>query len=528
MSLLTVTNLSHGFGGKQILEDASFRLLKGEHIGLVGANGEGKSTFLNIIIGNTQPDEGKVEWSRNVKVGYLDQHSTLIPGNTINDVLNTAFDYMHTLEEKMLRLYEQMALVGTDEGVDEKGNPLDMDDLMENTGEIQHILEESGYYEIPAKIGQVADGLGLLDLGLDKDVSELSGGQRTKVLLAKLLLQDPSILLLDEPTNFLDVEHIDWLKRYLKEYENSFILISHDVEFLNSVVNVIYSIDNCILTRYKGDYNNYIKMHEIKVAQDRAAYNRQQAEIEKMEDFIARNKARVATRGMANSRQKHLDKMTVLKKPKTRIKPEFDFKKGKTSGKVLFECKDLVIGYDSPLTNPLSFEIIRGSKLAIKGTNGLGKSTLLKTILGEIKPFSGEAILGDLLLPGYFEQEAARDSSTTALEYIWNKYPSYTNSEVRACLARCGLNNDHITSQMKVLSGGENAKVRLCDLMQNETNWLILDEPTNHLDVEAKGELKKALKEYKGSILIVCHEPSFYEDWVTDVWNVEDWTTKIV
>lgn len=517
MSLLIVENVSHGFGGRTILEDASFRLLKGEHVGLIGANGEGKSTFLNIITGKVQPDAGKVEWSKNVTVGYLDQHSTLKAGMSIRDALREAFDHMFELEKKMLDLYDRMAEEGAD-----------VDALMEEAGEIQQILEHSGFYTIDAKINEVAGGLGLTSIGLDKDVTELSGGQRTKVLLTKLLLEDPSILLLDEPTNYLDYEHIEWLKRYLQEYENAFILISHDVEFLNSVVNVIYHVNNGELSRYTGDYNNFLHMHEIKVKQQERAYERQQAEIEKMEDFIARNKARVATRGMANSRQKMLDKMEILEKPKEKPKPSFEFKNARTPGRYLVQAHDLVIGYDQPLTKPLNFEIERGMKLAITGTNGLGKTTLLKTILGKIKPISGETELGDYLFPGYFEQEAGRDSEITALDYIWERFPAYTNGEVRAALAKCGLTNEHITSQMRVLSGGENAKVRLCELMQKEANWLILDEPTNHLDVEAKDELKKALKEYKGSILLVCHEPIFYEDWVTDIWNVEDWTLKIV
>ncbi|MFV0516289.1 MAG: ABC-F family ATP-binding cassette domain-containing protein [Aminipila sp.] len=517
MSLLTVENVSHGFGGRTILEDASFRLLKGEHVGLIGANGEGKSTFLNIIIGNIQPDEGKIEWSKNVTVGYLDQHSSLKSGTTIKDALREAFHHMFELEKKMLTMYDEMAVEGAD-----------VEALMEEAGEIQQILDHSGFYTIDAKISEVASGLGLTSIGLDKDVSELSGGQRTKVLLTKLLLQDPSILLLDEPTNYLDFEHIEWLKRYLQEYENAFILISHDIEFLNSVVNVIYHVNNGELSRYTGDYNNFLHMHEIKTKQQERAYERQQAEIEKMEDFIARNKARVATRGMANSRQKMLDKMEILEKPKEKPKPSFQFKEARTPSRYLVQAKDLIIGYNEPLTKPLNFEIERGTKLAITGTNGLGKTTLLKTILGRITSLGGKVELGDYLSPGYFEQEAGRDSEITALDYIWGRFPSYTNGEVRAALAKCGLTNEHITSQMRVLSGGENAKVRLCELMQKEANWLILDEPTNHLDVEAKDELKKALIEYKGSILLVCHEPSFYEDWVTDIWNVEDWTLKIV
>ena len=244
MSLLTVEKVTHGFGARQILEDASFRLLKGEHIGLIGANGEGKSTFLNIITGKIMPDEGKITWSRHVTVGYLDQHSALKKGTTIREVLRTAFNHMYELEEEMLKLYEDMANAQSEEA---------MNEMMEDAGEIQQILEYSGFYQLDAKIEEVAGGLGLRDIGLDKDVSDLSGGQRTKVLLVKLLLGNPSILILDEPTNYLDYEHIVWLTRFLQEYENAFILVSHDMEFLNSVVNVIYNLDGGNLTRYTGD-----------------------------------------------------------------------------------------------------------------------------------------------------------------------------------------------------------------------------------------------------------------------------------
>jgi len=517
MSLLTVENVTHGFGGRRILEDASFRLLKGEHIGLIGANGEGKSTFINIITGQLAPDEGRIEWSKRVTVGYLDQHSTLKKGMAIRDALREAFQHMFDLEKEMLSLYDAMATAEDR-----------LEEMMEDAGEIQHILEHSGFYTLDAKIEEIANGLGLGSIGLDKDVSDLSGGQRTKVLLTKLLLQDPSILILDEPTNYLDAEHIEWLKKYLQDYENSFILVSHDMEFLNSVINVIYHVNDGELIRYTGDYEKFQQMFAVKKNQEMKAYERQQQEIDRMEDFIARNKARVATRGMANSRQKMLDKMDVLEKPREKPKPSFGFKEARTPSRFIVEGNDLVLGYEEALTRPVSFALERGQKIAVIGTNGLGKTTLLKTILGKIKPISGTLELGDFLQPGYFEQEADRDSSETALESLWREFPSYTNAEVRAALAKCGLTNEHITSQMKVLSGGENAKVRLCKLMQREANWLILDEPTNHLDVEAKAELKKAIKEFKGTILLVCHEPEFYQDWITDIWNIEDWTLKII
>ncbi|NLK72280.1 MAG: ABC-F family ATP-binding cassette domain-containing protein [Clostridiales bacterium] len=518
MSVLTVENVSHGFGGRKILENASFRLLKGEHVGLIGANGEGKTTFLNIITGQLIPDEGRVEWSKRVTVGYLDQHAALTKGKTIRDVLREAFKHMFDLEAEMLLLYEKMGDASPDE----------LEVMMEDVGEIQTFLEHSGFYTLDAKIEEVSNGLGLGDIGLNRDVSDLSGGQRTKVLLTKLLLQSPTILILDEPTNFLDYEHIEWLKRYLQEYEDSFILISHDIPFLNDVVNVIYHLDNAELTRYSGNYHQFRQMYAVKKEQEAKAYEKQQQEIEKMEDFIARNKARVATRGMANSRQKRLDKIEVLEKPREKPKPSFEFLETRTPSRFLVETTDLVLGYDEPLTKPLNLVVERGQKIAVRGVNGLGKSTLLKTLLGIIPPVSGTITLGDYLAPGYFEQESNRNNTKTALEEIWTAYPSMENREVRAALARCGLTNEHITSQMMVLSGGENAKVRLCHLMLKKINWLVLDEPTNHLDQEAKEELRRALMEYKGTILLVSHEPYFYEDWITDVWNVENWTTKIV
>ncbi len=518
MSILNVENVSQGFGARIILEDVSFRLLKGEHVALIGANGEGKSTFLNIITGQLTPDQGKVTWSNRVTVGYLDQHAVLKKGMTIRDALRTAFDDMYKLEAEMLACYDKMG----------DATPEEIDKMMADVGDIQDILETNSFYTLDARIEEVAGGLGLRDIGLDKDVAELSGGQRTKVLLTKLLLENPSILILDEPTNYLDVEHINWLKNYLQNYENAFILVSHDIPFLNDVVNVIYHVESASLTRYTGTYERFQEMYAIRKRQEDAAFDRQQQEIERMEDFIQRNKARVATRGMANSRQKRLDKMEVLEKPKEKPKPHFAFQSARTPSRFVIDAKKLVLGYDEPLTRPVDIQLERGQKIAIHGVNGLGKTTLLKTLLGFIPPISGEIEHGEFVESGYFEQESAQGNDRTAIEEIWQEYPGMSNYEVRAALAACGLTNEHITSQMMVLSGGEAAKVRLCKVMQKKINLLVLDEPTNHLDVEAKEELKRALKEYKGTILLVSHEPDFYQDWVSDIWNVEDWTTKIV
>ena len=517
MSILNVEHLSHGFGDRAIFHDVSFRLLKGEHIGLIGANGEGKSTFMNIITGKMQPDEGKVEWAKRVRVGYLDQHTVLEKGMTIREVLKSAFSFLFELEEQMNGICDRLGDAPEDE----------MDSMMEELGTIQDLLMMHDFYSIDAKVEEVGRALGLSDIGLDRDVADLSGGQRTKVLLGKLLLEKPDILLLDEPTNYLDVQHIEWLKRYLQEYENAFILISHDIPFLNSVVNIIYHMENQHLDRYVGDYEKFREVYEVKKSQLEAAYKRQQQEIAQLQDFVARNKARVATRNMAMSRQKKLDKMEVIELAREKPKPEFHFLEARTAGKVIFETEGLVIGYDEPLSRPLDLYMERGEKIVLVGANGIGKTTLLKSILGLIPSLEGSVTLGDYLSIGYFEQEMAPGSTTTCIEEIWKEFPSYTQYQVRSALAKCGLTTKHIESQVRVLSGGEQAKVRLCKLINRETNLLLLDEPTNHLDVEAKEELRQALAEYRGSILLICHEPGFYEGFATRVWDCSEWSLKI-
>ncbi len=517
MSILEVSHVSHGFGGRQILQDASFRLLKGEHIGLVGANGEGKTTFLDIITGQRSPDEGQISWCNHITTGYLDQFSKLEKGLSIRDVLRTAFAHMYELEQEMLALYEKMGDCPEDE----------METLLEDVGEIQEILEQSGFYTLDSKIEEYAGGLGLGEIGLERDVSELSGGQRAKVLLTKLLLENPMILILDEPTNFLDENHILWLKRFLQNYENAFILVCHDTTFLNEVVNVIYHVENAALTRYSGNYEQFMALYEVKKRQIEQAYEKQQKEIAQLEDFVARNKARAATATLARSRQKKLEKMDIIEVGKERPKPTFSFSPARTPGREVIRAEGLVLGYDEALTRPVDVVVERNQKIAIRGVNGLGKSTLLKTLLGLIPPVGGTIERDQFVEVGYFEQEE-RGNDRTALEEIWAEFPGMTNGEVRAALAKCGLTAEHIETQMRVLSGGENAKVRLCKLMLRPMNLLVLDEPTNHLDVDAKEALKEAIKAYKGTLLLVSHEPEFYQEVANIVWNVEDWTTKVI
>ncbi|WP_394140736.1 ABC-F family ATP-binding cassette domain-containing protein [Cytobacillus oceanisediminis] len=516
MSLLTVDKLSHTFGDRTLFKDVSFRLLAEDHVGLVGANGVGKSTLMNIITGQLIHDSGRVEWTPTVQYGYLDQHTVLTPGKTMRDVLKDAFLPLFEQEKELNEVTAKMA----------DATPEELEELLEKMGEIQDRLDAGGFYSLDIKIEEAARGLGLDAIGLDRDVAALSGGQRTKVLLAKLLLEQPQVLLLDEPTNYLDVEHIRWLTNYLKEYPYAFMLISHDTEFMNQVSNTIFHLEFSKLSRYTASYDKFLELAEINKNQHINAYEKQKEFIKKQEDFIAKNKARYSTTGRAKSRQKQLDRMERIDRPETAMKPTFEFKESRGSSRYVFQGEDFEIGYTNALLPKMSMTIERGEKIAIVGCNGVGKSTLLKTMLGKIKPISGKVEQGDFLYPSYFEQEVKAEN-ITPIDDVWSEFPGLDQHQVRAALAKCGLKNEHISRPMNQLSGGEQAKVRLCKLLMNESNWLLFDEPTNHLDVVAKEELKRALKAYKGTIVLVCHEPDFYEDWVTKVWNVEEWSQQL-
>lgn len=517
MSLLFVDNLSHTFGDRTLFKDVSFQLNDADHVGLVGANGVGKSTLMNIITNQLIHDGGRVEWTPGTQYGYLDQHTVLTPGKTMRDVLRDAFLPLFEREKELNEVTAQMA----------DATPLELESLLDRMGEIQDALEAGGFYSLDIKIEEAARGLGLDAIGLDRDVAALSGGQRTKVLLAKLLLEQPRVLLLDEPTNHLDVEHIRWLTSYLKEYPYAFILISHDTEFMSPVSNVIFQLEFAKLTRYTATYEKFLELAEINKNQHINAYEKQQEFIKKQEDFISKNKARYSTTGRAKSRQKQLDRIERIDRPETALKPTFGFKESRSSSRYVFEAKDLEIGYNHALFPKMDITIERGEKVAIIGCNGVGKSTLLKTMLGKVDPINGSVERGDFLFPSYFEQEI-KAGAITPIDDVWAAFPGLDQNQVRSALARCGLKNDHISRPLNQLSGGEQAKVRLCKLMMDESNWLLFDEPTNHLDIVAKEELKRALIEYKGTVVLVCHEPDFYEDWITKVWNVEEWSQQVV
>jgi ATPase subunit of ABC transporter with duplicated ATPase domains len=516
MSIMSVENVTHYYGDKLILQNIEFRLLNKERVGLIGPNGSGKSTLLKILSGDLLPDDGFIELQPNIHIGYLEQQMDLKAGMSIREYLKTAFQDLFDLEQEML----QLAITMSDK------EDVDLVRSLNRFAQIQEILEHREFYFIDAKVDEVALGLGIHLLGMDKDVAQLSGGQRTKILLAKLLLKEPDVLLLDEPTNYLDVEHINWLKDYLRNYKNSFILISHDTEFINEVVNVIYHLEHKTITRYLGNYQKFVELFEFRKQQIYLAYNRQQEEIQKLESYIQKNKVRASTSKQAKSREKKLEKMDRIDKPEPAPKPRFSFKPSVRPGGLIMETLELEVGYDTALLPPFSVQLKRGEKVAVFGHNGIGKSTMLKTIIGELNPFKGVVHFGQNIRPAYFAQEWAATASYTPLEYIWSLNETLTQKEVRQALARSGLKTEHIFQPMNQLSGGEQTKVRLCQLMLENSNWLILDEPTNHLDTQSKEVLSNALKNYEGTILVVSHEPEFYQQWVTKIWDLEQWRTN--
>lgn len=512
MSILNIESLSFSFGDKTILKDVSFRLLKGEHIGLIGVNGAGKTTLFNILCGKLIQDQGRITRSSSCKIGYLKQISDIDEALTIYEVLRSAFKELFILENKILTLSNELSCKNT----------TDYEKILKKLGYLQEELDTSDFYSIPKLIETMAKGLGLNILGMDTPFCKLSGGQKTKVMLAKLLLEAPDVLLLDEPTNYLDKEHIIWLSKYLEEYKNSFIVISHDTSFINKITNVIFNLEFCTIKRYNGNYDAFLRLQDAERKRYLDEYNAQQKEIQKLQTFIDKNKVRASTAKMAKGRQKSLDKIEKLEKPKILSpKPNFSFQVIRPSASLVMETNALDIGYNYALISNLNLTLRRGDKVVITGCNGIGKSTFLKTIMGVIPPINGDVIFGDYLYPSYFEQQATT-SDITPIDEVWSEFPKKSQSEIRSALGRCGIKNEHMVQKMKTLSGGEQSKVRLCKLMLAPTNWLLLDEPTNHLDEVSKNELKKALKDFKGTLLLVCHEANFYSDIVTKQWNMDE------
>ncbi|MFD1484936.1 ABC-F family ATP-binding cassette domain-containing protein [Lacticaseibacillus baoqingensis] len=510
MSVLTVTHLSQRFIDKQLYQDASFQVNKEDHLGIIGQNGVGKSTLIKILTGAQEPDEGTIIWQKHVRVGYLDQYANLLPGQTILDFLKTAFAPLYAKEAKMNQIYADYATTLDDE-------------LLAKAGELQEALEAADFYDLETTIETVATGLGLDAIGLDHPVDALSGGQRSKIILAKLLLEKPDMLLLDEPTNYLDVGHIQWLTEWLKDFDGAFIVISHDFDFLQDVTNAVLDIEFAQITKYTGSLKQALRQKEKDHETYLKAYHKQQAQIQKTEAFIRKFKAGSRSTA-ARSREKQLAHVERLTPPGTRAKAHLEFPYQPVQRQILVSVNDLVVGYEQPLLAPINFSVAQDEVIALEGFNGIGKSTLLKTILGRLPAISGGVQVAENVVFGYFEQELRwQTPKQSPLQFLLGEYPALSQRPLRQVLARTGLTREEADKPLQLLSGGEQSKVKLADLMLQPANILVMDEPTNHLDDDTKNALRAALIAYPGAVLLVSHETGFYDDsWVDTRINIEN------
>lgn len=509
MSLLEITGLSHSYGNNQLYKDAELSLNKGEHIGVVGQNGTGKSTLIKICTEQVIPDSGRVVWQPKVSVGYLDQYAEIDYQMTMEDFLKTAYAELFEVEKELNKNYEKLA------AGDAKA--------LNIAAKCQETLENNDFYTIDTRIAQVASGLGLSALGLERPIEKMSGGQRAKVILAKLLLEKPDVLLLDEPTNFLDKEHIEWLQEYLSYFENAFMVVSHDYDFLDKVTDRIIDIDNEKVTKYYGTYKEFLKKKTLLREDYVRQYSAQQKEIKKTEEFIRRNIAGRKSK-MARGRQKQLmrmDKMEALEVKE--IKPCFKFQELPLTNSQHLLVDHLAVGYYYPILSDINFRIKGGEKVVITGFNGIGKSTLLKTLINRLPVLQGSVLFSQQVVVGYFEQDLVwEDKTMTPIQIISNVYPELSNKEVRKQLARCGVSSKHAMQAIDSLSGGEQSKVKISMLTIKPCNFLIMDEPTNHLDIQSKSALKDALLDFSGTVILVSHEEAFYREWAQRVLDIEN------
>ena len=503
MSLVKVENLKFNYYDKDLYRGLTFQINQGEHIVLVGQNGSGKTTLFDLLVGKLYPDQGAIDWTRGVKYSYLDQHYKQFDDLTVKEFLEQIYADLFKKEVAM----NEMFLKGSDV------NDPNYLSYLEKASSMNEELINVGFYSIKEEIAKILSGLGISKDYLETTLVQLSSGQREKVYLAKMLLEKSDLLLLDEPTNYLDAIYIAWLKDYLNKYPKAFLIISHDEKFCESIANVVFHLHNGIIDRYKGDYKYFKEQSLIRKEQYEKDYAAQQRYIKKEEDFIAAHIVRATSSRAAKSRRArlaHLDRMEAPKSDANRVFINFPYS-GDIGQKIL-EVEDLVIGYDKPLLQPISFSLRKGDKICVVGKNGVGKTTLVKTLLNLIPSLGGHFEFNERVKIGYFSQTELDDLSVTPVQYIKNFFPNMTPLEIRNFLAKCGIKSNLAVKPLKELSGGEEAKTRLALLTMQKTNLLVLDEPTNHLDKLAKESLKEAILDYPGVVIGVSHEVDFYSD----------------
>ncbi|MGJ6588162.1 ATP-binding cassette domain-containing protein [Listeria monocytogenes] len=507
MILLQVQQISKFFGAEVILDNIKLEVKTGDRIALVGRNGAGKSTLLKIIAGKMSYDGGTISKPKSVEIGYLAQNTGLESSKTIWDEMLSVFDSLRRMEADLRKMELRL-------GEPELYNdPEKYQALMTDYDTLQHTFKESGGYTYEAEIRSVLNGLRFYPEDYEVEIASLSGGQKTRLALAKLLLAKQDILVLDEPTNHLDIETLAWLETYLQNYHGSLLIVSHDRYFLDKVVNQVYEISRTKIDHYKGNYSSFVNQKQAKLEQMWKEFDKQQKQIAKLEDFVARNIVRASTTKRAQSRRKQLEKMDVLGRPQGDEKAaHFGFQFEKQTGKDVLMVDQLSIGYakDKRIASNLTFEMKRQDSLALVGPNGIGKSTLLKTLIRDIPALSGEFHFGAGVKIGYYDQEQAKlTSNKTVLMELWDDYPELNEVNVRTTLGNFLFSDDDVLKNVQSLSGGEKARLALAKLTLLEANVLIFDEPTNHLDIESKEVLEAALIDFEGTILFVSHDRYF-------------------
>ena len=502
MALLDIEKLRFKYTTENLFNDVDFRILPHDHIVLVGDNGCGKSTLMNLMCKNLIPDSGTVVWMNNIKYGYLDQHLKVSTDVSIYDYIIDVFKPLFDMEKKMNSYYEKLTEVPESE----------YEKYLNYAQSIQDELDKNNFYWINSTLSNMINGLGLNEYDLNMPLKNLSGGSRAKVFLAKLLLDAPDVLLMDEPTNFLDSSHIEWLSKFLNDFDKAFVVISHDEDFLRSIGKVVYELSNKKLTRYNMPYDMFLHEREIRIEQYKKAYESQQAFIKRTNEFIQKNIVRATTTKQAKSRRKMLERLDILEKPKNHEPMHINFMYSRDLGQEVLKLDNLTVGYgDKIVLENLDFLLKHNQKVVILGRNGVGKSTIIKTIMGVIKPISGGFKWNNSADLNYFSQEEVFDNLVTPIEYIRYFYHLKTDEEIRKVLASVGIKKDLATKRMVELSGGQQTKVRLALMTMKKSNILVLDEPTNHLDILSKAELWDALDKFPGSVILVTHEDDFYD-----------------
>lgn len=517
MIIAQAQDLEQRFGGNTIFSNISFSVPDNARIGLVGPNGAGKTTLLKIMTGQQEPTSGQFTINKGLKVGYIAQENGLDEDKTIWDEMLIVFNDLIEKNKKITKMQEQIADHPEDE------------DLLKRYDQLAYDFEQEGGFTYQAEIKSILNGFNFKENTWNKVIGTLSGGEKTRLAFVKLLLQKPPVLLLDEPTNYLDLDTLDWLEAFLKNYQGAIITVSHDQYFLDHLANQIFELNFGKLTTFKGNYSQYVKERELMDSQQEAAYEKQQEKIKKEEEFIQKNLVRASTTKRAQSRRKVLDKMERIKPPKHKQKVRINFTSERPSGKEVLIAKDLTIGYpDKVMVSDIDFQVNKNDRVAIIGPNGIGKSTLLKTIMKKLEPKDGSIKYGASLDIGYYDQELqSLDPSKTVLDTIWDRHKTMPEKDVRSILASFLFTAEDIDKTVGQLSGGQKARLTLTVLSLEKDNFLLMDEPTNHLDIEAKEVLEEALDNYDGTLLFVSHDRYFINELANKIISVRDGHAKI-